>query len=314
MYYKFASPTARRFVELGFYSTYFGEEADAELYLRCRDAIAPTLTESDISYLLRFENEPGTKSYLNELLARLRAPAPQPGPVPAPRPAAQPETLPAPPPAEKPPRPAKRRNARKRYAHTPSVGDDEPHSALGLKVLATLAIVGLAIIIGAIQAYKNDARENEAARQRATVRDLPPPSPSAEQTMRPEKKIVSEPRSASPTTAGQSTEAPEDLPAQSLADNAPQPTNSTPVVAAVRKKARKVVFTDGTRIRTLSDGTIEVPRAFSYAGAGLKKPFWIYDKQLEKSGRIEYEARAEKTARNKWKALYDEASRACAKD
>ena len=51
----------------------------------------------------------------------------------------------------------------------------------------------------------------------------------------------------------------------------------------------------------------EAPRTFSYAGAGLKKPFWIYDPQLEKSGRIEHEARAEKKARDRWKALYDKA-------
>ena len=33
----------------------------------------------------------------------------------------------------------------------------------------------------------------------------------------------------------------------------------------------------------------------------------LIDKTLEKTGRIEYEARAEKAAREKWKALYDEA-------
>ena len=81
-----------------------------------------------------------------------------------------------------------------------------------------------------------------------------------------------------------------------------------------KKSGRKLVLTDGISIKTRPDGTIEVPRTFSYAGARLRKSFWIYDRQLEKSGRIEYEALAEKAARDKWKALYDEAARQCAED
>lgn len=70
-----------------------------------------------------------------------------------------------------------------------------------------------------------------------------------------------------------------------------------------------MILTDAVRISTRSDGTIEVPRTFSYAGAGLKRPFWIYDRQLEKSGRIKHEAQAEKKARDRWQALHDEAVR-----
>ena len=294
MYYKFASPTARRFVELGFYSNHFGDRTDPSLYARCRDAIAPTLTETDIRYLLRFESDPDTKLYLNGLLTQLHAPKPE--PVPAPKPQAAP----------KPRFPVKRKNPRMRFAHKRVGGYESSGGIFGPKALALLSVVSLVLVIGGISAYVSDRRETEAAQRRAAVDDdfLPPPVantvPSASR-----RPALSRPKpTVRPATDAPVVVAEEPVVAQT--DEEP-PTNDAPAVATKPTKQRKLVLTDGTRIRTRPDGTIEVPRTFSYAGAGLKKPFWIYDRQLEKSGRIEHEARAEKTARDKWKALYDEA-------
>ena len=282
MYYKFASPTARRFVELGFYSNYFGERTDPALYARCRDAIAPTLTETDIRYLLRFESDPATKSYLNELLA------------------------------PKPHVPVRRKKAQKpRFARTRFVKRTASNDTLWMKALAALAVVSLILVIGGIRAYVSDRRETEAARRRVAVRDdfTPPPVTSTVPS------ASRRPALSRPTPVVQpATDTPivvAEEPVVAHTDEEPA-TNDAPVVIAKQPAKRKLALTDGTRIRTRPDGTVEVPRTFSYAGAGLKKPFWIYDRQLEKSGRIEHEARAEKAARDKWKALYDEASRQCA--
>lgn len=293
MYYKFASPTARRFVELGFYSNHFGEGTDPELYIRCRDAIAPTLTETDIRYLLRFESDPDTKAYLNDLLAQLLAPKPQPVRESRPEP--------------KPRFPVKRRKTRPKFRRAWSGGRDTSGSVFGPKVIAALAVVSLVLVIGGIRAYVNDLKESEAARNRAVVRDDCVQSPE-DRPKPPEKRVAVRPKPVAMT--------PTDIPAVTgeepvvaQADVEPPPTNDAPTVVTKPTKRRKLVLTDGTRIRTRPDGMIEVPRSFSYAGAGLKKPFWIYDRQLEKSGRIEHEARAEKAARDKWKALYDEATK-----
>ncbi len=81
--------------------------------------------------------------------------------------------------------------------------------------------------------------------------------------------------------------------------------------APVEKSGRgaKVVFTDGRKIVRRDNGRlIEVPRVFSYTGAGLKKPFWIYDRKLGEA-KMEAEAKLEKQARETWRALYEEALR-----
>ena len=294
MYYKFASPTARRFVELGFYSNHFGEQTDPALYARCRDAIAPTLTETDILYLLRFESDPGTKRYLNNLLAQLHAPKPE--PVSAPKPQA----------ASKPRFPVKRKKPRMRFARKRFDGDHSSGGIFGPKALALLSVVSLVLVIGGISAYVSDRRETEAAQRLPAVDDdIPPPSVARTVPSASRRPSLSRPSpTVQPVTDAPIAVAEEPVVAQT--DEEP-PTNDAPAVATKPTMKRKLVLTDGTRIQTRPDGTIEVPRTFSYAGAGLKKPFWIYDRQLEKSGRIEHEARAEKTARDKWQALYDEA-------
>ena len=298
MYYKFASPTARRFVELGFYSNHFGERTDPALYTRCRDAIAPTLTEADILYLLRFESDPDTKRYLNDLLAQLHVPKPQIAPTPQPAPAS-PKATP------KPRSPIKRKKARKRLARKWSTERDSSVGIFGPKVLAALAVVSLILVIGGIRAYMNDLRETESAQHRPTFDDDFTPLPDS-QPKQPKKRVVSRPKPIVRTEAVLPV-AVEEAPVVAQIEEDLSPTNDAPAVVTKTAKKRKLALTDGTRILTRPDGTIEVPRTFSYAGAGLKKPFWIYDRQLEKSGRIEHEARAEKAARDKWKALYDEA-------
>ena len=165
MYYKFASPTARRFVELGFYSNYFGDRTDPELYTRCRDEIAASLTESDIRYLLRFESDPDTKVYLNALLDQ--PPADEPPAQVQPKSANRPQPTTRPKPPAKPRFPVKRKKARSRLAGAWAIGQDSSGGTL-LKILAALVIISAAIIIGGIIA-------ESMARTVDLLRDVLPP-------------------------------------------------------------------------------------------------------------------------------------------
>lgn len=170
----------------------------------------------------------------------------------------------------------------------------------------------MVFVFGGIRACWNDLRKTEAAHRQAEVRDDGTPPPDRQQRQ-PQRKYVRrlKPSHSSAAELPAEPEAPND---PAPAEGASLPTDDEATVAVKQAPKRKVVFTDGPCIRTRPDGTVEVPRTFSYSGAGLKRPFWIYDRQLEKSGRIEHEARAEKAARDKWKALYDEAARQCAED
>ena len=197
------------------------------------------------------------------------------------------------------------------FAHTQSAGRGASNDALWLKALAVFAGIFLVIVIGAIHACVNDAKKAQAPRHRATPRENAVPQPAEKRAKPPPKRRAPLRAPAENTVRSLPAEAPTEAAAQVPAppEAEPRTADGAPTAAKKQAKARKVVFTDDTRIRTRSDGTVEVPRTFSYAGAGLKRPFWIYDPQLEKSGRIEHEARAEKIARDKWRALYDEASR-----
>lgn len=204
--------------------------------------------------------------------------------------------------------PAKRKKGRPRFASAQPDQQGSSENVFWLKTLVTIAVICTVVAIGAIRACVNDARRTEAARRQAATHDDSTPVQTAEQPRNPQMRRASRPPAAfSPapdTPAELSADAPDPSPAE-----CETPPDVAPASATKRPNAQKVVFTDGARIRTRADGTIEVPRTFSYSGAGLKKPFWIYDRQLERSGRIEYEARAEKKARDRWRALYDEASR-----
>ena len=312
MYHKFAPPSAKPFVELGFYSTHFGDKVDQGLYARCRDAITPTLTEDDIRYLLRFETDVATRDALKELLRNLKKPKlyvrrkTSESTSPAPSVPPPPQTPVSPPPpatTSNPPPRIPRRSQRIR------IGVD----ADLLKLLALLVAVG-GILFFLVDSLDLGGSRSESRKPKvksltpvrtAPVPDAPPP-PTQEvaRARQPEARKL-------PTT-----DTATNVPAVVLASAKP-PTADTAASNIVRKssttqvkpRTRKIVLTDGTSVKTRPDGTIEVPRVFSYAGARLKKPFWIYDRQLEKSGRIEYEARALKAARDRWKALYDEAVR-----
>ena len=310
MYYKFAPPSAKPFIELGFYSTHFGDRVDQELYSQCRDAIAPTLTEDDIRYLLRFETDVTTRDILKELLRNLKKPklylrrkasesassapsVPQPPQTPVPPP---PPVTTANPPPRIPRRPQRIR-----------IGVD----ADLLKLLALLVAVGgiLFFVVDSLDlgGSKSESRKPKV-KNLTTVRTAPVPDVSPLQTQEVARAQQPAVKAALPTKTATTFTAitpAEPLAADTTASNVVRKSST----AQVKTRTRKLVLTDGTSIRTRPDGTIEVPRAFSYAGARLKKPFWIYDRQLEKSGRIEYEARAEKAARDKWKAFYDEAVR-----
>ena len=305
MYHKFAPPSAKPFIELGFYSTHFGDQVDPDLYAQCRDAIVPTLAEDDIRYLLRFETDPETKSFLESLLHELRKPklrlrrrtaAPvEPTPAAAQSPA---PAFPANPPPRLPNRPRRVR----------IVVDTNL-----LKLLALLALLGGIVLFIAefvdFGIFKSEPQDQEPE-DPAFAQASPGPGTQSTQT----QKVVharKPVRETSPAEKPAVSKIPvaTNITEQTVADV--PASNVVQQAAATQGKARdrKLVLTDGTSIRTRADGTIEVPRTFSYAGARLRKPFWIYDRQLEKSGRIEYEAQAEKAARDKWKALYDEAVR-----
>ena len=206
----------------------------------------------------------------------------------------------------------RKKNARSGFARTWSDERDTSGSIFGPKVLVLLVVVSLVLVFSGIRAYRDVQKESEAAQRQAEICDegTPPPDRQPKQQR---EKLVRRPKPSHPSAAEFPAE-PEGLPDQAPAESVSQSADDETTGTAKLVPKRKVVFTDGPCIRTRPDGTVEVPRTFSYAGAGLKRPFWIYDRQLEKSGRIEHEARAEKAARDKWKALYDEAARQCAAD
>ena len=74
-YFKMAPPGAKLFIGLCFYSAHFGDKIDPRLYAECQAEIEPSLTVNDLTYLIRFERDKGTKEYLRELLARREAEA-----------------------------------------------------------------------------------------------------------------------------------------------------------------------------------------------------------------------------------------------
>ena len=104
----------------------------------------------------------------------------------------------------------------------------------------------------------------------------------------------------------------QDVPTENAVEDKPaeEPSEAKPEIQPEKSdKTAKVVFTDGRKIVRKNNGRlIEVPRTFSYTGAGLKKPFWIYDRKLGEA-KMEAEAKLEKQARETWRALYEEALR-----
>ena len=60
-YFRLAPPGAKLFIGLGFYSTHFGDRVDPRQYAECQAEIEPSLTVNDLKYLIRFEDDKGTR-------------------------------------------------------------------------------------------------------------------------------------------------------------------------------------------------------------------------------------------------------------
>lgn len=307
-YFKLAPPAARRFIGLGFYSTYFGERADKQKYADYLAQIEPTLSETDLRYLIRFETDKGTRQYLRDLLAH---PKPQPTPKP---PKSEPKPSEPKKPKEKPAAAWLRKSLSKL-----SEAEDVPGNAFGAWRLALQVAGGLAIVLllcwGVKLSHDLSGRDRQIRDLQEELRSLrdridraasaskkPPvaaPEPTPRQPLAPEPEL--DPAAEEPQTAAVQTES-EEIEERPVATNA--------VVAGTGQKAvgkRRVRLTDGVRIVRHPDGTTEVPRTFSAAGAGLRNPFWVYDEKLAKAGKTELEAARVRKARAEWKALYDEA-------
>ena len=305
-YFKFAPPAARRFIGLGFYSTYFGDKADKQHYAEYLKRLEPTLNESDLKYLIRFEPDKATRQYLKDLLAH-------------PKPSPKPEVK-----AERKAEPKKAKPAAgtpRKPKPLPLMREEEPQGeSLGpvkIVVFAAVALLGLISLCFNIKFAHDLSVKDEALTElneeveglkrrmekmgREAARPVPSPAVVERKTVMPASDPVE-----SETVAAPEPETREEM-------KEPEREVSTNDVPAVEGKAVKpdriVRFTDGSRIVRKPGGVIEVPRTFSYAGAGLKRPFWQYDGDLERSGKIEQEAERERKARAEWQALRDEAAR-----
>lgn len=326
-YYRFASPAARRFIGLGFYSTYFGEKADKQKYADYLARIEPNLSESDLRYLIRFETDKRTRSYLKDLLARPKAPPPPPSkpeepkrPAPAPKPVAATQARPATSHVQPVAKPVQAVRPKRRKVSRSVL-------TLLLSSLALSAVVIILLLFFMFRFYQQmSVKEQDIKDLKEEIRYLKsqnemlindksrPVAPVKTKSRRAKTRqeladeIDAARNSELPaveTESGESTEAEAEAEDSSETTDAVKPADKGSTAKVVLK--RRLRLTDGTRIVRRPDGTTEVPREFSYAGAGLKKPFWPYDAELERSGKMEREAANERKARADWQALRDEA-------
>lgn len=314
-YFKFAPQAARRFIGLGFYSTHFGERADKERYEAYLAKVEPTLKEADLKYLIRFEPDKDIRAHLKDLLAH---PPPPPPPAEKARP----------PSPAKPDKPSSMAQAAKRLsaAKDEETEPDSPTTQVaglvrnvGLAIAVTVCVISICFNIK----QSRDLQEERAKLQSAnddwqalkTRLDKAQAEASqlAERLARQAKEAarVTDPTPASrePERAAEVLAPVENDAATKSEETEPAPAEPAPGIVNTPKKGPRVRLTDGTRIVRHPDGSIDVPREFSYAGAGLRKPFWQYDQVLEKSGKAEAEAQRERQAIEEWKALHDEAFR-----
>lgn len=345
-YFRLAPKGARLFIGLGFYSTHFGEKTDKAQYQACLAEIEPSLTPKDLKYLIRFERDAKTKEYLCDLLKRRETEAQAVAthklppvskaatqqikpiflkpPVPAVNPeTSQPSNVPPSAPASSAPAPAPERKARR----TASSGlrlivDDEPTAEhhLGLPIAVGVAVVA---VIGCLFCWQSASKAKRALeRQNAVVEQLNLQVRNLQTELAKARAERLKTVAAAPVKTGDAlttpaqksemTEATEpETPEEEVAETevAEAVSNAVETAASAVKAGVRVVLTDGSRIVRRADGKlIEVPRVFSYMGAGLKKPFWLYDKKLG-DAKMETEAKKEKQARDAWRVLYDEAVR-----
>ncbi len=311
-YFRLAPPGAKLFIGLGFYSTHFGDRVDPRQYAECQAEIEPSLTVNDLKYLIRFEDDKGTRRYLHRLLAKREET--QESPVPE-------ERQPIPVPADAIPVPRRRRRGKVSAAGLQWAlrKDSVRWLPLACKAAAIVAV----LLGGAVFVVANWERIGAGGKDdKGPV--LPISSTNADCTIVADVEML--PISNANDQLGTlniSTQtldkcsAPDAwcLMPQTVQTSQTSQTSQTilasePVVAEsavavesapVRRKpsrSPRVVFTDGRRIVRHPGGKVEVPRVFSCAGAGVK-PFWVYGPNPE------VEAEKERKARREWRALVE---------
>lgn len=322
--FRFAPPGARLFIGLGFYSTHFGEKTDTAQYKACLEEIEPSLTPNDLKYLIRFERDKETKRYLRDLLAKReeeeRA-VPELPPEEFESVVEQPE-LPKPGPAKDQPIPRAKVMARPSLVQGLRVVANSEPSASGRWVVPVAIGFGIVMVfICLFLVHSRMKTGQELARRNTDVVNLQRRMGELQQELERTQAELRKVRSAvvvqeqMAALVHEDRPAPErrqDVPTENVVEDKPaeEPSEAKPEIQPEKSdKTAKVVFTDGRKIVRKNNGRlIEVPRTFSYTGAGLKKPFWIYDRKLGEA-KMEAEAKLEKQARETWRALYEEALR-----
>lgn len=324
--FKFAPPGARLFIGLGFYSTHFGEKTDTAQYKACLEEIEPSLTPNDLKYLIRFERDKVTKRYLRDLLAKREEEAravPEPPPeetkgVADPQDADTPKTSPE----KRQVVPQTKNVSRPSLVQGLRIAADAEPSAIGRWVVP--AAIGFGIVMVFICLFLVHARVKtgqELARRNTDVENLQRRMGELQQELERtqaelrkvrsavavQERVIVPVREEDPVSVPRQDVQEETSAEETPSEMRPEVTGEVPVEKSGRSV--KVVFTDGRKIVRRDNGrVIEVPRVFSYTGAGLKKPFWIYDRKLGEA-KMEAEAKLEKQARETWRALYEEALR-----
>ena len=316
-FFQQAPQGAKLFIGLGFYSTHFGDKVDKAQYAECLAEIEPALSSNDLKYLIRFERDRETKSYLKELLARReKEEASSSAEVPVAdvegvdtevaklAADAAPGQTP-----ERTPSIASGSSAARLNSILDSQLSPPKSSFAFLKAAAafTLLACGAAFVYFGKEKWggRPDVPQGGGPQH---VRELPPDD---------DTNIVS-------TLAAVATNAPSKIESQPVAvvEAVESRTNDVAVVApsedelaeaglavvsdaeigkskkpkrSLHGKQPVVVFTDGRKI-VRRPGMIEVPRRFSCTGAGIK-PFWVYDQKAD------VEAAKERAARAEWEAL-----------
>ena len=327
-YFKLAPQGAKLFIGLGFYSTHFGDKVDPRQYAECQAEIEPALTETDLKYLIRFEEDKATKRYLRGLLARREeearlqgAPAEEPAPI-----RVSPDEIPAVP-----------RRRRVKRASASGLQWIMRKDAVRWLPFACKSAALLAVLIGggvflAQNWHRLGATDEEPAGQeegqiRQIAQDEAPATNATEVAAASTQSVVV---AEVPTPAEPSAEPPppSETPASAVSPERTSPAvacrgdadgadgadeERRPSVAAAKEPSEKetrkstrrsrVVFTDGRKIVRHPGGKIEVPRVFSCAGAGIK-PLWVY------GANPEIEAAKEQKARREWLALVEQAKAA----
>ena len=322
-YFKLAPPGAKLFIGLGFYSTHFGDRADAGKYAVCQAEIEPSLEINDLQYLIRFETDSKTKQYLRKLLAdrqeeAARPPEPEPAVEELLPPAAADGTEP-----EQGTKPAGPRPARPRIPIHSAPRESEHMRALlaatreerAWRPFVAVAVVSFAL--GCLVTYcctRPPARGNTGAATRpapapveAPRRDAQPQPPPATAPANTPAAPAPEPERPADSVPPAETNAPPadtaDAPATAAKESGDSNDALTVQLPTGVAPGTRIVFTDGTRIVRHADRKlIEVPRRYSYRTAGVPK-FWIYGKNPEAA------ALKDEAARKEWQELHDAALR-----